>query len=396
MKALKISAYTLTNALGQGIEATQGGLRARRSGLRPNDFDERGPATWIGRVEGIESLPIGGSLAPYDCRNNRLAAMALENDGFDKHCIELRNRLGNHNIGVYMGSSTSGVEQTERAYCARSDSDASLPAWYDYAHTHDMFSLASFVRDRFGLAGPAMTISTACSSSAKVFATAWRHIQAGLCSAAIVGGVDSLCNMTLHGFNALQLVSPRPCRPADTARDGISIGEAAGFALLEPATGDPLELCLLGYGESSDAYHMSAPEPSGRGAKQAMQAALNQAGIDAADIGFVHLHGTATPANDAAEDTAVSTLFGSGKPCISTKGWTGHSLGAAGITNALIAAICIEHEMLPGTLNTETIDPEFTSNIILDSQNIPITHAMSNAFGFGGSNVSLIIGKQTC
>lgn len=396
MKALKISAYTLTNALGQGNDATVTGLRTRQSGLRANDFDERGPSTWIGRVEDLESLSLTGALAPYDCRNNRLAAMALANDGFDARCLELRDRLGKDNIGVFMGSSTSGIEQTERAYCARSTPETSLPTWYDYAHTHDMFSLGSFVRNRFNLKGPAMTISTACSSSAKVFATAWRHIQAGLCSAAIVGGVDSLCRMTLHGFNALQLVSSKPCRPADAARDGISIGEAAGFALLEPATGDPHELCLLGYGESSDAYHMSAPEPSGRGAAQAMQAALVHAGLQATDIGFIHLHGTATPANDAAEDKAISTVFGPRTACASTKGWTGHSLGAAGITNALIAALCLEQALIPGSLNTDTIDPSFTSNIILESHETRMAHAMSNAFGFGGSNVSLIIGKAAC
>lgn len=391
--ALKISAYTLTNALGAGLEATLDALLCARTGLRTNDFDKTGPSTWIGRVEGIEYLPLSGPLAAYDCRNNRLAAMALANDDFETKCIELRERLGAHRIGVFMGSSTSGIEQSERAYLARAHANADLPDWYDYIHTHDMYSLTAYVRERLGLKGPAMTISTACSSSAKVFATAWRHIMAGSCSAAVVGGVDSLCRMTLHGFNALQLISPTPCRPADIARNGINVGEAAGFALLEPTTFDTQALSVLGYGESSDAHHMSSPEPNGRGAAHAMRAALSHAGLDAEDIDFVHLHGTATLANDAAEDKAVSAIFGSHTPCASTKGWTGHTLGAAGITNALIAALCIEHDILPGCLNTETIDPSFNSWVLTDSRQAKVDRVMSNAFGFGGSNASVIIGK---
>ncbi|AOU99825.1 beta-ketoacyl-[acyl-carrier-protein] synthase II [Acidihalobacter yilgarnensis] len=394
MQALKISAYTLTNAMGQGCKATLAALRDRQGGLRPNDFDTDGPTTWIGRVDGIEASPLSDPLGAYDCRNNRLAAMALVCDDFEARCAEARERLGADRIGVFMGTSTSGVEQTERAYQARKHTDSPLPDWYDYTHTHDMFSLAAFVRARLGLRGPAATVSTACSSSAKVFATAWRHIEAGLCSAAVVGGVDSLCRMTLHGFDALQLVSPLPCRPADGARDGISIGEAAAFALLEPVDDHTDGLCVLGYGESNDAYHMSAPEPSGRGAASAMRAALNRAGLDAADIDFIHLHGTATPANDAAEDVAVSALFGARVPCASTKGWTGHTLGAAGASNALIAALCIEHAFIPGSLNTESIDPTFSSHVQIEGIQAPLARVMSNAFGFGGSNASLIIGRR--
>ncbi|OBS09416.1 beta-ketoacyl-[acyl-carrier-protein] synthase family protein [Acidihalobacter prosperus] len=396
MRALKIASYTLTNALGRGRDATLTALREQRGGLRPNDFGTDGPTTWIGRVDGIESQALDGPFSVYDCRNNRLAALALGADGFEADCAALRARVGADRIGVFVGTSTSGIEQTERAYRARPDSDAPLPDWYDYAHTHDMFSLADFVRTRLALRGPAMTVSTACSSSAKVFATAWRHIETGLCDAAVVGGVDSLCRMTLHGFDALQLVSSAPCRPADVDRDGISIGEAAAFALLEPAgredNGTP---CILGYGESNDAYHMSSPAPDGRGAAEAMRAALRRAALQAADIDFVHLHGTATPANDAAEDRAVHAIFGPRTPCASTKGWTGHTLGAAGASNALIAAMCVEQGLMPGSLNTTSVDPQLVCRVLTEGKATPVARIMSNAFGFGGSNACLIVGYPT-
>lgn len=390
MPALKITAYTLTSALGVGREATLDALRARRGGLRPNDFDPRGPNTWIGRVDGVEDAPLTGTFAPYDCRNNRLAEIGLAADAFIDHCRRARERHGAGNIGVFMGTSTSGVEQTELAYLAREDAQAPLPDWFDYAHTGDLFSLAAYVRDRLGLNGPTQTLSTACSSSAKAFATAWRHIEAGLCTAAVVGGVDSLCRMTLHGFAALQLVSERPCRPADPSRDGISIGEAAAFALLEPADGAGIH--LLGYGESNDAYHMSSPDPTGAGAALAMRNALRRAGLEAGDVDFIHLHGTATPANDTAEDRAVSEIFGNAVPCASTKGWTGHTLGAAGAANALIGALCIEHGLIPGSLNTASVDPAFAADVRIAGSEAPLRRVVSNAFGFGGSNASLVLG----
>ncbi len=375
------------------MAAQRDALQQQRSGLRRCDFDGVELETWIGRVDGLEDEALPDALATYDCRNNRLAHLGLAQDGFRCDVEAAVARYGATRIGVFLGTSTSGVQQTEQAYAQRSDSGA-LPDSFIYRTTQNTFSVADFTRHSLGLKGPAQVISTACSSSAKVFATAQRHMQAGLCDAAIVGGVDSLCQMTLYGFNSLQLVSSRRCRPADATRDGINIGEAAGFALLEWSD-DAHDLRLLGYGESSDAYHMSTPHPEGDGALAAMQQALLRAGLSHSDIDYINLHGTATPANDRSEDRAVHRLFGADTPCSSTKGYTGHTLGAAGIVEIGFAALAIEHGFMPGSLNTETIDPELQAQVILQPRQAQLRTVMSNSFGFGGSNACLIIGRAS-
>ncbi|MFN5746435.1 MAG: beta-ketoacyl synthase N-terminal-like domain-containing protein, partial [Methylococcaceae bacterium] len=222
-----------------------------------------------------------------------------------------------------------------------------------------------------------------------------RWLAAGLCDAVVVGGADSLCLTTLYGFSALGLVSDEPCRPADRTRKGISIGEGAGFALLERSPASVGSgLALLGYGESSDAYHMSTPHPEGLGAALAMTGALLRAGLAAEAVDYVILHGTATLANDSTEDLAISRLFGRATPCSSIKGWTGHTLGAAGIINALIAGLCINEGYAPASLNTRDVDPAFASHILTRPLSGPLSRVMSNAFGFGGNNASLIIGRS--
>ena len=235
-----------------------------------------------------------------------------------------------------------------------------------------------------------MTISTACSSSAKVFASAARYIEAGIIDAAVVGGVDSLCLTTMHGFTSLQLVSDEPCRPFDAARKGMSIGEAAGFALVEKIGSS--SIALLGYGESSDAYHMSTPHPEGEGAFGAMQQALTRAGLAPGEIDYVNAHGTATPANDRAEDRALVRLFGKRVPVSSTKGFTGHTLGAAGIVEAIVCFLALEHGLLPATVNSSAIEPGLESMVLLENRAAPVRRALSNSFGFGGSNCSLVFG----
>ncbi len=391
MQPLAITAWTLTSALGAGRAATLASLQARRGGLRPCDLPHSPRDCWIGRVPGLETLGLPEAYAAFDCRNNRLAELTLSRDDFPAACARAAARYGAAAIGVFLGTSTSGIAQTERAYRERQTAASSLPPWYDYRHTHDLYSLTRYVRARLGLAGPALSVSTACSSSAKVFATAARHIEAGLCRAAVVGGVDSLCLMTLYGFRSLQLVSPKPCRPADPKRDGISLGEAGGFALLEPCGGN-IGLALLGCGESSDAYHMSAPHPGGGGAARAMRQALLDAALAPGEIDWVHLHGTATPANDLAEDRALESVFGPGMAASSTKGWTGHTLGAAGIVSFAMAALALEEGFLPGTLNTRRPDPTFSSEILLENRPVVPRRVMLNALGFGGNNASLVLG----
>lgn len=394
MTPLLLSSYTATTCLGHGLAATLAGLREQRSGLAPCAFETVQLDTWIGEVPGVDTQQLPNELAKYDCRNNRLAQLALEADGFAERVRAAVARYGKTRVGVFLGTSTSGILQTELAYRRRDPATGALPADFIYRTTHNSFSLAEFARDYFGLEGPALAISTACSSSAKVFAAAARQLACGTIDAALVGGVDSLCLTTLYGFASLQLTSAEPCRPYDAARNGISIGEGGAFALLEraPAKPDAGAVLLLGTGESSDAYHMSSPHPEGLGARMAMQAALRSAGLEAADIGYINLHGTATPANDAAEGKAVAALFGDRVPCSSTKGATGHTLGAAGAVEAIICALALTHDLLPGSPHTQQLDPAIPVQYRLTSRDGQLRHALSNSFGFGGSNCSLILG----
>jgi 3-oxoacyl-[acyl-carrier-protein] synthase-1 len=345
-------------------------------------------------VEGLDTVILRPDLQAFDCRNNRLAQLALEQDGFGKSIQDAVGKYGNRRIGVFLGSSTSGILSSEQAYRHRDPDTGALPAGHSYRHTHNMFSVADFVRHYAGLQGPANVVSTACSSSAKVFGIAQRMIHCGLIDAAVVGGVDSLCLTTLYGFNSLQLVSSSPCMPFDTQRDGISIGEGAAFILLErDASARPGDILLTGVGESSDAHHMSSPHPEGLGARMAMQAALDMAALSPQDIGYINLHGTATPANDAAEDLGVTAMFGTGTPCSSTKGHTGHTLGAAGGVEAVICALVLQHGILPGGAGTRSRDPRLQCNYLLSNQYAPVSHALSNSFGFGGSNCSLALSR---
>ncbi|MGH8447531.1 MAG: beta-ketoacyl-ACP synthase, partial [Solimonas sp.] len=391
MASLELLAWSATTALGHGRAAQFDALRAGRTGLAREPFDGCALDTWIGAVAGLDT-PLGGEWAAWDCRNNRLASLALDQDGLRAAVAAARARYGAARIGVFVGTSTSGVLSTEQAYRERDRDADHLPAWFDHRTTHNPQAAAEFVRLQLGLENVALAICTACSSSAKVFAAASRAIAAGICDAALVGGVDSLCLTTLYGFNSLQLVSADICRPADAQRHGISIGEGAGFALLASAH-EAGALALLGYGESSDAYHMSTPDPEGRGAALAMRDALARAGLDAAAVDYVNLHGTATPANDASEDQGVTAVFGARPLCSSTKGYTGHTLGAAGIVEAVFSCLAIEHGYVPASLNTRTLDPALRARYALDGAQQTVRVAASNSFGFGGNNACLVFGR---
>jgi len=368
-------------------------LREKRSGLAPCGFETARVDTYVGPVPDLDDFRVRPDLQDYDCRNNRLAQLCLEQDGFAREIAAARDRYGAGRIGVYLGTSTSGLHTTELAYRRRDPKTGALPADYRYAKTQNAYSLGEFVRRYLGLSGPGFVVSSACSSSAKVLGNAARMIASGVCDAAVVGGVDSLCLMTLYGFHSLGLTSAGPCRPYDVDRDGISIGEGGGFALIERANRvEPGAILLLGVGESSDAYHMSTPHPEGLGARIAMQQALDSAGLEPSDIDYVNLHGTATRSNDASEDKAVFEVFGGQTPCSSTKGATGHLLGAAGITEAIVSILAIEHGFLPGSANTRSVDPALKSNYLLENKQAKVSRALSNSFGFGGSNCSLVLG----
>ncbi len=391
MKPLAVSDYTLVSALGHGREATLAALREGRSGLRQRDFETAALDTRIGVVDGIEALDWSAGLSAYDCRNNRLAELGLRADGFEHSVARARERYGAARVAVFLGTSTSGILQTEIAYRHRDPATGALPADLHYAQTHNTYSLARYVRERFALQGPAAVVSTACSSSAKVFGQAARMIELGLVDAAVVGGVDSLCLTTLYGFTSLELVSSDICRPFDAARKGLSIGEGAAFALLErDAPG--VQAWMLGCGESSDGHHMSSPHPEGLGAAIAMRQALEDAGCQAAEIGYINLHGTGTPGNDAAEALAVNAVFGAATPCSSTKGYTGHTLGAAGGVEAAIAMLALQHGLAPAGLNVRELDPALQVGYLLQARHAPLRRVASNSFGFGGSNCCLIFG----
>ena len=394
MQPLAISCYSVVNCLGAGSKALLEALRDRRSGLAPCSFETVELDTWIGRVPGLDEIRVRDDLAAYDCRNNRLAQAGLELDGFAAAVAAARKRYGAERIGVFVGTSTSGILETELAYRRRDPVSGGLPPDFRYAETHNSYSVADFVRRYLELQGPAFAVSVACASSAKVFANAARMIAAGACDAAVVGGVDTLCLTTLYGFYSLELTSRQPCRPFDAERDGISIGEGAGFALLERPNGrSGAGTLLLGVGESADAYHMSTPHPEGLGARLAMERALKSAALAPADIDYINLHGTASKSNDTAEDRAVTEIFDGRAPCSSTKGATGHLLGAAGITEAIVTLLAIEHDLMPGSANTRTVDPALQCNYLVANREGRVQRALSNSFGFGGSNCALVLGE---
>jgi 3-oxoacyl-[acyl-carrier-protein] synthase-1 len=265
------------------------------------------------------------------------------------------------------------------------------PEGFDYRRSHAIEALCRFSSEVLGVHGPMVTISTACSSSAKVFLTAQRWIEADLADAIVVGGADSLCLSTLHGFDGLQLLSDDVCRPFDAERRGISIGEAAGFMLLERA---PALVAFAGGGESSDGWHMSTPHPEGIGAQDAMRSALAASGLSSGDVGYVNAHGTATPANDRSEAAALVAVFGErGVPVSSTKGVTGHTLGAAGIVEAVVTVQALLQRTAPPSANLRTVDPALSIDLVVHPRAISQRHAMSNNFGFGGSNCSLIFSR---
>jgi 3-oxoacyl-[acyl-carrier-protein] synthase-1 len=391
---LAISAFTATSAAGIGLGELQGSIRARRSGLRHNDLEDCDLDTWIGRVAAVDDAPLPQKLEALESRNNRLAWLGLQQDGLPAALESLATRIGAERIGVVMGTSTASIGRTEEAYC-HLDPSGQMATEYRQSDVHNLHSPGLFVAVATGLTGPAITISTACSSSAKVFATASRWIAHGLVDAVLVGGVDSLCLSVLYGFNSLQLISAQPCRPFDLERDGINIGEAAGFALLTREELAPAaEFSLLGYGESSDAWHMSHPHPEGRGAVLAMKRALARAGVEAGDIDYINLHGTASTINDMVETLALAEQFSPRTLASSTKGWTGHALGAAGILEAAITLAAMRHELIPGTLNCERPDPAFPFPVLKENVEQSIRYAMTNSFGFGGNNAALVFGHR--
>lgn len=393
MRPLPITAFSAVTGFGPGLAPLRAALREERSALVPDTFSRHGhPRGCIAAVAAAEKAAgiLPPALARFACRAHALLWLALIADGFDAALARARARWGAGRIAIVLGTSTSGIIAAEEAYAAR-DAEGRLPESFSFAHTQDFAAPARLLAEACGLAGPALVLSAACASSAQCFGAAAELIAAGFADAAVVGGADSLCQMTLAGFGALGLIAPRPCRPFDRDREGISIGEGAALFLLERE--GEARFHLLGCGESSDGHHMSAPHPEGEGARRAMAAALAAAGLEPEAIDYLNLHGTATPANDAAEDRAVAALFGRRVAASATKGYTGHTLGAAGAVEAAITLIALDEGFIPGTLFHATPDPTLLTPVIRRPESRLLRRAMSNSFGFGGANCSLVFGR---
>lgn len=387
---LRITAYTSTSAAGRGNAETLASLENGISALTPNDFGLRPVPTHIGRVDGLEEQSLPRHLQQWECRNSRLAWMGLNQDGFLAAVARARDRYGPSRVGVVFGTSTSSIGATEEAY-RNLDEAGRFPVALRNPIIHTPHSTGDFIQHALALEGICLTVGTACSSSAKAFAQAERFMRMGLADAIVVGGTDTLCGSVLFGFNSLELVSSERCRPFDVRRNGINLGEAAGFALLERAGDGPQ---LRGYGESSDAYHMSSPHPEGSGARAAIADALARSGLSAETVDYINLHGTASRKNDEVEARVVANIFNSRTLASSTKGWTGHTLGAAGILEAVITLLAMTHSFAPGTLNTNELDPACGPQIRVASCEARIDVAMSLSFGFGGSNCALLFARE--
>jgi len=388
---ITIMDYQSTSAAGENLDALRESIRLQKSGLTANDFPRSDLNTWIGRVKGIDEIDLG----EWQSRNNALAHLGYSQGTIQDNVEKLKQRFSSNRIGVVMGSSTSSIDRTETAYTDL-NADGLLKPNYQQELVHNPHAPSLYIAHLSGITGPSLTINTACSSSAKVFATASRWLQTGIVDAVLVGGVDTLCLSVLHGFDSLQLVSENQCRPFDKNRDGINLGEAAGFAILvrteEAETSTGIE--LLGYGESSDAYHMSHPHPEGLGAKLSMQQALSMSTLSPEKVDYINLHGTSSMANDSIEGKLVGKLFPNTTRCSSTKAWMGHTLGAAGITEAIIAMDAIKTGIIPGSMNLNELDDDLTINIQAENVEQTVNVSMTNSFGFGGNNCSLIFGRQ--
>jgi 3-oxoacyl-[acyl-carrier-protein] synthase I len=383
-----VTAHATCNALGASTREVLEALAAGRSGLAPPPF-ELPFETWCGAM--ARELPAPpASVAAYDTRLLRIVLLAF--DGVASQTAAAVRRWGADRVAVILGTSTGGIEQTEEAYRGLRR-DGRVPAWFDLDRQHAFHATAEALAALAGARGPCSVISTACSSGGKTLAAARRMIRAGLIDAALTGAVDSLCQTTLRGFHSLSILSTRPCRPFSRDRSGISIGEGAGLLLVEREGEAPVE--LLGVGESSDAYHMSSPEPEGRGARAAMAAALAQAGLSPADVGHINTHGTGTKHNDVAEARAIFDLFGGEVPAVSTKGYTGHLLAAGGAVEAVFATAALERGWLPASLGSAPVDEEIRIRINLERRELRCRAVLSNSFGFGGSNVSVLLGVRS-
>lgn len=389
-----LNACGIICALGDGHAQVKSRLYSGESGVTVTGRWSPGRELPLGTVQA--ELPSMTHLPPHQrSRNNALALAALAQI---RPAVEAAiARVGADRVGVVLGTSTSGIGETEQAI-GRHAEVGSLPDDFHYA-VQEMGSPAEMLARELGLTGPAYVHSSACSSSAKAMASAARMINMGLCDAVISGGADSLCTFTVAGFASLESVSAARCNPMSVNRKGINIGEGAALFLM---SADTAPVALLGWGESSDGHHMSAPDPEGGGARLAMTQALRRAGLEAAQIDYINMHGTATPQNDAMESRVIEALFGLEVPVSSTKPFTGHALGAAAAIEAALCWLAMQDDNPEGKLPPHLWDgaadpalPVLNLARVGASLGRPLRHALSTSFAFGGSNAALVLGRRT-
>ena len=385
-----ITSCSIVTSLGRGRTAHVTALRDGRSGLTQNHHLDLPFSCFLGEVSELDALIFPDDHAAYDNRANRLALAAMKSDDFEEVAQMCIDKYGANRCGIVLGTSTAGVEKLERVYRAR-DVDAPMPDSYSMRHHDSQQAVTAFLQSYLGFQGPSYSISTACSSSAKAVIDAYHLVKAGLCDVVLAGGVDSLCLTSVNGFESLELMSRQPCRPNDISRNGLSIGEAAAFVLVERDSADSIR--MTGYGESSDGTNMSTPPEDGSGACNAIRQALDRAGLAPADIDYVNLHGTATIVNDVTEARAVTDAIGTNIPASSLKGAIGHTLGAAGAAEVVLCLYAMEEDIQPGNTGLENLDPKVLPNITRHSRTGPMRHVLSNSFGFGGSNCALVLSK---
>lgn len=380
-----VTAYAACNGLGRTTEEVLEGLRQGRRGLRPCPLDVPFDVP-CGVVPGeLPDLP--STLEPFASRQLRIAWL-----GITDLLPSLERAVAQHGpsrVGLVLGTSTGGLAEGEAAYFHWREHGEPKPG-YAFATQHVFHAFTEAMRRLTGLEGPSYCLSTACSSSAKVFASARRLLRSRRCDAVVVGGVDSLCLTTVRGFHSLGVAAPQGSRPFSAERTGMNVGEGAAYVLLERDRPECVQ--LLGIGESSDAFHMSAPHPEGRGAEQAIRAALDDAGLGPEAIDYVNAHGTGTLRNDSAEALALVSVFGTEVPVVSTKSYTGHMLGASGATEAIFAISAIERGFIPANLGLDPVDPAIPLRLPTAMIEAPVRHVLSTSFAFGGSNIALVFG----
>ncbi len=388
-----ITAYGLCCGLGRDTATVLSALHAGSRGLRDVPFEVPFDAI-TGTVPG-ELPPLPPGLTHKESRTGRLALLGLTD--VLPALIAAKERWGAARIASVLGTSTGCIDRTEHVHfdwfgIRGAPEPPSLPADYVYLEQHPFHAFADLVTAAAGLEGPSFVVSTACSSSAKVFSSARRLLDLGLADAVLVGGVDGLCNTTVRGFHSLGVMAPEPSRPFGSDRPGMNVGEGAAYLLLErePRGGETPKAWLRGVGETSDAYHMSSPDPEGLGARRAMEAALAQAGVGPDAVGYVNAHGTGTKYNDAAESKALVSLFGTEVPVVSTKALTGHTLGACGAVEAIFTIVALEQGWVPAGVGSHPLDEEVSIHVPAQVIERPLRYALSNAFAFGGNNASVL------